>query len=490
MTKFELSIAIKQTERYKLNAFYIVWAILGLLAATGLYNMYHWLHASVPFIAGLPRFFSIVGFGFFFLGLGAVYAYVPYQIASNRLSQVKLVATEDGIGPPPCLFGLIARAWMPWSELRLIDISRRGKKAHTLKLKDASGRIVSINLDSIDRSEDVEQILLAVEAWANGASWTQAAQDFRDALQNELRGLDHASQTELIEEELSRHFAPTTFVPLAPGSTLRNRTIKITRQLAFGGFSAVYVASEITGETVVVKELVTSRFESEDEKEKIHEHFKREARILAGLDHPQIVQVKDYFIEGGRNYLVLEHVAGRTLKELVRGEGRQDETKVVAWAKQMLEILTYLHEKDPPVVHRDFTPENLVLKNDGRIVLIDFGAANEFMSKATGTLIGKQGFMPPEQFRGKAEPKSDIYALGATLHYLLTGSEPEALTSVDAESGKGNISGRLMELLSHLTDLDRSRRPSTGEALIALEEIEASKAIPSTGLAKEKSVRK
>src|SRR5262249_22800632 len=162
---------------------------------------------------------------------------------------------------------------------------------------------------------------------------------------------------------------------------------------------------------------------------KAHELFNREAQLLSKLNHPQIVKVLDHFVENGRSYQLLEYLNGQDLRQHVRQNGVRREDEVLAWGIQMAEILKYLHEQDPPIVHRDVTPDNFVLRQDGSIVLIDFGAANEFVGNATGTLVGKQAFISPEQFRGKSVTASDIYALGGTLHFLLTGEDPEALST-------------------------------------------------------------
>ncbi len=204
---------------------------------------------------------------------------------------------------------------------------------------------------------------------------------------------------------------------------------------------------------------MVAKFDNEEAREKVNALFNREAELLAQLDHPQIVKLRDHFTEDGRKYMVLDHISGRTLRELVRSSGVLKEDMAVKIAVQMAGILTYLHERIPPIVHRDFTPDNIVLHNDGTIVLIDFGAANEFLAEATGTLIGKQGYMPAEQIRGKAVPASDLYALGATIYFLLTGQDPEALTSCDLS--EISVSPELRKLVSHLTDLSADKRPQS-----------------------------
>jgi serine/threonine-protein kinase len=144
----------------------------------------------------------------------------------------------------------------------------------------------------------------------------------------------------------------------------------------------------------------------------------------------------------------------------------------------MATILKYLHEQDPPLVHRDFTPDNLVLCEDGSIVVIDFGAANEFIGNATGTFVGKHAFIAPEQFRGKACVQSDIYAFGCTLHYLLTGKEPEALSTSDPAQENSRISSELNQLVVACTQLEtRDRYQSAAQLLPVLRGLSA--AIPS-----------
>src|SRR5581483_12186920 len=107
--------------------------------------------------------------------------------------------------------------------------------------------------------------------------------------------------------------------------------------------------------------------------------------------------------------------------------GQFTQTRVLELATQMCDILAHLHGQSPPVLHRDFTPENLILDVDGNLRLIDFNVAQQMESTATRTVVGKHSYIPPEQFRGKATTQSDIYAMGASIFYLLTGTEPEPI---------------------------------------------------------------
>ncbi len=184
---------------------------------------------------------------------------------------------------------------------------------------------------------------------------------------------------------------------------LQNGAINVIGQLCFGGLSAVYLAERVTDadSPVILKEAVLPLGCDEALKEKALEMFGREAAILASLDHERIAAVRDYFVENGRHYIVLEHIDGIDLRRFVREQGAQSAEVVLRWLSEMTDILIYLHNHEPPVVHRDVTPDNIVLARDGHLSLIDFGAANNLVGTATGTLVGKQSYISPEQFRGQ-----------------------------------------------------------------------------------------
>lgn len=176
------------------------------------------------------------------------------------------------------------------------------------------------------------------------------------------------------------------------------------------------------------------------------------------LDHPGIVHVLDCFTEADRNYMLLAYVNGVDLKQLIKQNGPAKESDVLEWATQVANTLKYLHEREHPIIHRDLTPDNIVLRNDGQVVIVDFGAANEFIGNATGTFVGKHSFIAPEQLRGKATVQSDIYAFGCTLYYLLTGHEPEALSPSNPKDHSQTVSDELAELVESCTQLEASDR--------------------------------
>ena len=253
-------------------------------------------------------------------------------------------------------------------------------------------------------------------------------QDFEAAIQNKREG-GLCTYTQLWERSLSQRFSGATFIPLEPDQRLQNGRYQVLRQLAFGGFAAVYLARNQDGGFVVLKE---STFPQTGEVEqKAGEWFKRECELLSKLDHPNIVRVHDYFLEGGRHYLVMQHVEGIDLNRLVMKNGPQSAQAACDFARQIASALKYLHDQSSPIVHRDVTPDNLLLRPNGTLTLVDFGAAKEIVSSFTGTIIGKRSSMAPEQFKGHPSPKSDVYSLGATIAYLVTGKQPEPLTQSD-----------------------------------------------------------
>ena len=155
-------------------------------------------------------------------------------------------------------------------------------------------------------------------------------------------------------------------------------------------------------------------------------NFEREAGLLAILSHPLIPKIFDFFAEHGRIYLVQEFIPGRDLEsELEKMTDHFLESEVVEWAVQICDVLSYLHAQVPaPIIFRDMKPSNIMIREDRSLMLIDFGIARAFQPLQRGTMIGTEGYAPPEQYRGVADPRTDIYALGATLHHLATRSDP------------------------------------------------------------------
>ncbi len=272
------------------------------------------------------------------------------------------------------------------------------------------------------------------------------------------------SYTKMWEESLAERFEVTNFVPLSGGSELKSGAIKILMLLTCGGMSSVYLARDMEGKRMIVKELAVPIDANSEKEKKLHEMFAREAAVLAKLEHPHIVQVLDHFVENSRDYLVLEYLPGLTLRQHVFMNGPFSESDTVEIARQVSDILVYLHGLSPPVIHRDVTPDNLIIsEGDRKVTLVDFGAASEFVGSLTGTLIGKQCYIPIEQFQGKATTGSDLYALGATMHFLVTGQDPEPISVSHPGKVKASISPSFDTLVADLTAEPETRISSAAD---------------------------
>ncbi|PZV09794.1 MAG: serine/threonine protein kinase [Leptolyngbya sp.] len=258
-----------------------------------------------------------------------------------------------------------------------------------------------------------------------------------------------------------------------------------------------FLASDLqTGLSVVVKLLLFGPdFTWDDLK-----LFEREAEVLKSLDHPAIPQYLDYFeveTKRGKGFaLVQSHIEARSLQDWVQSGRTFSESELKIIAKELLGILDYLHHRQPAVVHRDLKPSNILLgdrtgNSPGQVYLIDFGSVQTAVHGGTRTIVGTYGYMPPEQFGGQSIPASDLYALGATLIYLVTGQHPDQLPQREMRilfEDKVNLNPTLIDWLKWLTEPSTDLRlKSARQALEALEKptlkaLEKSTLLPS-GLA-------
>ncbi|MCY7347998.1 MAG: protein kinase [Pyrinomonadaceae bacterium] len=224
----------------------------------------------------------------------------------------------------------------------------------------------------------------------------------------------------------------TKLKPLDEGTVLNGR-YEIIRKIGGGGMGAVYLASDknLGGVLRAVKEMVQSYIE-DAQQEKAVSDFKRESLLLTSLDHQSIPTIYDYFFDEkeARFYLVMKYISGGDLAGRLRSapESRIDETSVTQWAIQIVDVLDYLHNRQPPIVYRDLKPANIMVDgNSGRVMLIDFGIARWVNKEEKGvTAVGTMGYAPPELFSGNVEARSDIYSLGSTMFHLLTGADPQS----------------------------------------------------------------
>jgi serine/threonine-protein kinase len=198
----------------------------------------------------------------------------------------------------------------------------------------------------------------------------------------------------------------------------------ITRVIKQGGQGAVFETIGDDNKIYAVKEML-DRFTDPKERTEAIERFEAEAAMLRRLSHPRIPKVYVDFKDEGRQYLAMEFVRGQDMEDVIKRQGAVPEQQALEWADQICDVLDFLHNHKPePIIFRDMKPSNIMVQPDGTIKLIDFGIAKVFQKAERGTQIGTPGYAPPEQYQGIATLESDIYALGATLHHMLTGRDP------------------------------------------------------------------
>ncbi len=283
-------------------------------------------------------------------------------------------------------------------------------------------------------------------------------------------------------------------IGLQPGDILQGR-YRIVGSLGAGGFSSVYQARDMRFPNVTklcaVKEMVISAPDPKI-RELTIQSFEREASMLAMLDHPAIPDVSDYFTEKDRSYLILDLIRGKDLDRLLEERKEPvDQDTCIDWAIQLCDALAHLHDQKPkPIVFRDMKPSNVMLDQHNRIRLIDFGIAKIFEGGNKGTMIGTEGYSPPEQYRGVAMPAGDIYALGATLHHLLTNQDPRleppfTFAERPIHSKNPTVSPTFEAIIMRCLSYDPNERYENAtalkEALISLQSAAGAQAGSSTG---------
>lgn len=324
--------------------------------------------------------------------------------------------------------------------------------AAKLCFRDNNNRVKKLGLNAFDSYEDKQLLLNAIRTWAPTIS--------RDTRVIEsLQPPSDYSYTELWLQALSAPPKRERFKPLIKDALLKNERYRVLSSLGAGGQGFAYLAEDCSNQQeVVLKEFILPVYVDISVRKSALKQFENEARILSQLQHPQIVHLLDFFVEDHRAYLVLEHIDGVSIRTVVERNGPISEENTRALAKQMCDILSYLHGQIPPVVHRDFTPDNLILNTNGTLKLIDFNVAQNTESTTTGTVVGKPAYLPPEQFRGIPTSQSDIYAMGATLYFVLTGCDPVAISISHPAQHNSEISLSLDNIVARATDIDINNR--------------------------------
>ncbi|MHC9539132.1 MAG: protein kinase [Vulcanimicrobiota bacterium] len=214
---------------------------------------------------------------------------------------------------------------------------------------------------------------------------------------------------------------------LNAGELLKER-YRIVRLLGKGGLSYVYEVEDL----ILPKRWALKEFHprnlSPEEMVQVREQFRREVELLSRLVHPRLPAISDSFTFNERDYMVMELIEGKTLLELIEGRAEPfPEAQVKEWTEEILDVLEYLHGQNSPVIYRDIKPQNIIISPEAGVRFIDFGIARLFnpVKEQDTIFMGTPGFSPPEQFRQRqTDCRSDIYSLGATMHYLLTLKDP------------------------------------------------------------------
>jgi serine/threonine protein kinase len=258
-------------------------------------------------------------------------------------------------------------------------------------------------------------------------------------------------------------------MPIQIDSTIQER-YRIKKVLGHGGMGSVYMAiDENIHIPVAIKEnlVLTENYSTQ---------FKKEAVILAGLRHPNLPRVSDYFyLPGQGQYLVMDYIDGEDLRERIEREEKLPEKDVIIIGLMICDALMYLHNLSPKVIHRDIKPGNIRITPEGNVILVDFGLVKVFdinQQTATGARAMTPGYSPPEQYgRGPTDERSDVYSLGATLYAALTGMIPEE--SLNRMSGKekltsikkyrSSISESLDKIIQTALEIDPEKRYQTAE---------------------------
>lgn len=243
---------------------------------------------------------------------------------------------------------------------------------------------------------------------------------------------------------------------------------QIVRALKQGGMGAIYTAKDtkLADSLCAVKEIL----EDKQSDEYYQLRFAQEMAALASLDHPSIPRVRDFFRLKGKSYLVMDLIQGSSLEDEINLQGVNPAPKVVRDILQVLEVLDYLHSHEPPLLHRDIKPANLVReRRGGKIKVVDFGLARTVAPEAQQqTAVGTMGYCAPEQMYGKAEPRSDVFSVGATMLHLLTGQPCDLMALALSESeGLPNLPEGLAEIVGKAIQFKAAKRYASAREMAA-----------------------
>ena len=396
------------------------------------------VHFAVNPIVAATTSISIAAFCFYLLRL----AWRPNYLLADKWG-IKLILRVGELS--------LALAQVPWSEIAAVGLQKSGSKTGQIRVSKNNGMSFYIDLTAI-AAEDRSLLLRRIEK-------LMPTKEIEPELSQAMRTKSDRSYTEIWLQSLNQSPERKTLEPLEPGQTVGDDRFEVLKAIGVGGQGKAYLCRNIDAggsETVVLKETIMPVFADGSSRSKALSSFEHEANLLKTLHDDGVVKLLDYFVEDHRAYLVLEHIDGCNLRELVARDGPLTEEQVRELAWQMCDILKTLHANS--IVHRDFTPDNLILNSRGKLKLIDFNVAQQIEGGSSGTIVGKHAYLPPEQFRGKATSQSDLYAFGASLFFLLTGRDPEPISQSAPAEGAARVSESLNQIVLKATALTTTAR--------------------------------
>ena len=259
--------------------------------------------------------------------------------------------------------------------------------------------------------------------------------------------------------------------PLLPVGTVLGGRFEVAEAIHRSRTCTVYRALDRARQhdTVAIKQVSVAGLAEADRRE-ARSWLAREAGLLSSLHDHRLPALLAGFSEGDSHYVVMEYLEGETVQERVERAGPLAECEAVRLARQLVQVLVYLHRQRPPVIHRDIKPSNVLVQPDGRVVLLDLGAARPIADRGVGTAIGTPGYAAPEQYQGIADQQTDLYGLGGTLRFACTGYDAERDGSTQlpqVQERQIGISPELRWLIGSLLELGSRDRPGTAAGVLA-----------------------
>lgn len=354
------------------------------------------------------------------------------------------------------------RAVMPWDWLTNVEIKQRKISWYPnyVYFKFKNGADVVILWNDIRETIDATTLISCVRTWAPHSKIegdTQMAKTESIATYTELWLRDMSSG------KAERRLKNDQFLP---EGTILSESYQIQQILSGGGQGTAYLASVLPQAAlpgmppqVVIKEFILP--DNDRGLQKTTNNLNKEVAILRRINHPQIVRLYDFFIEDMRGYFAIEYIDGLTLRQMVSQSGPLSDIYVAKIGLALCDALMYMHELSPAIIHGDVTPDNVMLNSSGGVKLMDFDASQELTRNKTNTVVGKHSYMSPEQFKGLLGVETDVYAFGCTLHFMLTGFDPEPITESHPRNLIGSVGEKMDQIVAHATALDGSARYSS-----------------------------